>query len=365
MSRMVFLVLSAVFGTACLVVYVWMTGFLVVGKIPSMSSGGVVWLGNARLGALSFVGNEWVAGNARGELLFFRDISEDARPRVYALSTYAISAPVLERDGVFFVGDENGVFWAFKPGVGVVWSHRTGNQITGGAVAGDGVVWVGSHDHALYAFDPATGALRHKVDCDGPINGTPVLSSSGSHVFLGGCDGRLRKIDAHTGEVTAEADLASYIPDSPVLFGGTLYALAHDGTLIALDAESFAVRYRVALSETFLSSPFATHQFLLAAAESGKVHVLDRTRGERLAIWDVDGKATPLRVGDDARGYVLSRRGRLSVWNKQNETWTETVLHDFHADFRRGVFRHGPLLLAADEEGGLHYYRDDSSKESP
>lgn len=362
MIRTVGWVAAAISGLICLAVF----GILIsqpeekLSPRPEktdVSDHGCLFLDTAWLGAVSPCGDGLAAGNSRGEVLFFDHLEKGTKPRIFPLSKYAISAPPLVREGVCFVGDENGTFWAFRPEKGLLWSFRTGNQITGGAVWCDGSIWVGSHDQSLYAFDPKEGTVLQTLECDGQINGSPLFSDSLKAIFVGSCDGFLRKIDTRTGKRVAELDFHSPIPQSPVLADGVLYLLTHQGVLAAVDAETFQPRYQITLKgRHFLTSPTIQGDLLLLTDESGKIEVRSARDGSFLAWLPSEEKMTAPQVVFDDRIYAVSKQGKLFCWQLQNGTWTSQLAADFHSDFAYGCVRMGNRLILVDENGGLFYY---------
>lgn len=356
MIRKLVIIVTACLGLGFLMLYaVWNAAESEPSERRAEPGAGRLQLDTAALGALSLTELGVAAGNERGELRLFSVSPLAETPQVYPLSQYAISAPVLENAGVLYVGDANGTFRAFERGKGVRWSYKTGNQITGGAVWCGGLVWVGSHDQTLYAFEPETGALRHAVECDGQINGTPVLMGDANALFLGNCDGKLRKIDMRTGAVSGELDFEAPIPDTPTLYDGMLYILTHQGRLAAVDAVTFDTRYQVELSETYFASPYATETFLFLTDTTGKIHVHSRQDGTRLATLPGNEKMTALRAGNDAQVYAVSSRGTLWRWRREADQWRETRVFDVQSDCRQSCVQFGNLLLIADTGGGLFY----------
>ena len=311
---------------------------------------GMLLTDTSPLGELSVLsdGKTLAAGNARGEVKFIRP----GEPvRTVSVSQVSISAPVAEFDGVCYVGDESGTFAAFTPDKGVLWTFRAGNQITGGTVRdSDGLVWFGSHDHSLYALD-ASGKLVHEVECNGQINGSPVFD--GSFVYLGSCDGKLRKIDIHTGEVVRELDFESYIPETPVLSGGVLYILTHGGELAAVRADDFEALYRVKTDDTFFTSPFVTDSFLFLTDSNGKIHVHKRADGAYLADLPGDELLNPICAGSDIGVYTISRRGVLIL--SEAGSWKGRVIAEFPSDFKSGVIEAGDILAVPDEYGNVFW----------
>ena len=334
-------------GSACVVWY------FVLGDSPDDSErealSGVLLTDTSPLGKLSVQPDgALAAGNSRGEVLFFRP----GQPvRTVPVSKTSISAPVREFGGVCYVGDEGGTFAAFTPDKGVLWTFKAGNQITGGAAMdSDRLVWFGSHDQTLYALD-ASGKLVHEVACNGQINGSPVFD--GGVVYLGSCDGRLRKIDVRTGEVVQSLDFESYIPETPVLSDGVLYVLTHGGDLVAVRADSFEVLYRVATGFSFFSSPFVTDRYLYLADSNGRIHVYDRATGAYETDLTSPDKLNPVCAGTGRGVYTTSLRGRLSFFEEGK--WRERVLAEFPSDFKSGVTAAGGIFAVPDEYGNVFY----------
>ena len=352
--RIAILIVLFLLGAACLVWY-FRTGD--TDNTEKREASGLLLTDTSPLGELSVLsdGKTLAAGNARGEVKFFRP----GEPvRTVSVSDISISAPVAEFDGVCYVGDESGTFAAFTPDKGVLWTFRAGNQITGGAVRdSDGLVWFGSHDHSLYALD-ASGKLVHEVECNGQINGSPVFD--GAYLYLGSCDGKLRKIDIHTGEVVKALDFESYIPETPVLSDGVLYILTHGGELATVDADSFEVLYRIKTENTFFTSPFVTESDIFLTDSNGNIHVHKRADGSFIADLPSDEPLNPICAGSDLGVYTISRRGVLSLFAvpsrlREGWSWKQYVIAKFPSDFKSGVIEAVGILAVPDEYGNVFY----------
>ncbi len=347
--RTAVLIVLFLLGIACLLCYFRMSEK--AGEPEEKQVFGALLTDTSPLGELSILSDGTLAaGNARGEVKFFRP----GEPvRTVSVSDISISAPVAEFDGICYVGDESGTFAAFTPDKGVLWTFRAGNQITGGAVRdSDGLVWFGSHDHSLYALD-ASGKPVYEVECGGQINGSPVFD--GTFVYLGSCDGRLRKVDIHTGEVVKSLDFESYIPETPVLSGGALYILTHGGELAAVNADSFEILYRIKTEYTFFTSPFVTESYLFLTDSNGKIHVHKRADGAHVADLPSDDFLNPICTGSDNGIYTISRRGTLSFF--ETGSWKQYVIANFPSDFKSGVNLAGYILAVPDEYGNVFYVK--------
>jgi outer membrane protein assembly factor BamB len=323
---------------------------------PAKHRFGTIELANIALGNISASRRGILAGNDKGELCVFSFPHGQAKKEVIPLSDHPISAPVIEHDGVCYVGDDAGRFYAYDLDKGLKWSYQTGNKIAGCALWAKDRIVVGSYDQKLYAFDPQDGKLLYAVTCDSFINGSAVLSDSADFLFFGSCDGAIRKIKTQTGEVTGKIVLSSPIPASPVMFDDVLYALTHDGSLVAIQTDPFKILYEVALSSTYTSSPYATNQFLFLTDDDGRMRVYAREDGRHLSTLETTEKMTPVQAADKSEFYVVSKRGKLFEYRRVNEQWECTLLHDFQTDYQAGCIRFEDLILLADKCGGLYYY---------
>ena len=339
-------------GCLCLVVYLRLGDDTAMEKKPSWS---LVYSGRSPLGALGAYKDGFAACNGKGDLIVF---STGKEPMTYKISEYSFSAPPLEKDSIVYVGDENGIFHAFSPERGELWSYRTGNQIVGGAVIFEGLVWVGSHDHTLYAFAVENGKVLHSVDCGAQVNATPVLYEPNRTLFLGSCDGKLRRISLQDGSLMGEIDLESPIPENPVLHDGIVYVLSHQGVLVAVNAASFQEIYRVNTLSGCFAPPCIAGDYVFVTGENGTVQTRRKADGEMVETWELEERInTPCAVNDDTV-YAVSGMGKLHRWLCHAEKWTHDVVVDFQTDCRMGCYVFGNDLLVPDESGGVLLYRE-------
>ena len=150
--------------------------------------------------------------------------------------------------------------------------------------------------------------------------------------------------------------MESPIPETPVFRDDTLYILAHQGDLTAVDCETFEITYRVKTPNEYLSSPYATETFLFLTDFKEKIHVHLRENGHRLTTLETSEKMTPVQAGDDSRVFAVSTRGKLFQWQRENDQWQPTLLADLETDCVQSCVQIGNHLLIADESGGLYDY---------
>lgn len=357
MVRNCFILMNAIAGIICLLIFVFMQRHT---HTPSIAETplryGTILLDTAQLGEITVNQDSIYVGNAKGDVCVLATLDGHAEMKTVPISKHAITAPILVHDGVCFVGDEDGNFYAYDLKMGLKWRYKTGNRIAGGATWAMGKVLVGSYDQKLYAFNPENGQIIYSVDCDSFINGTPILSNSGDTVFLGSCDGVIRKINVETGEVLGHIDLESPIPASPVLYDGMLYAVTHGGKLVAIDLQTFSERYSVDLPSSYTSSPCAFESLLFLTDDDGNITAYVRENGSRFSVLQVNEKMTPLSAGDATQFYAISKRGRLYQY-QWLKGWNVKLLYDFQTDCQSSCQLIGQTIYFADESGGLYYFK--------
>jgi len=357
MSLRITIFLCAVAGIICLTVFFRQPALPETQPIPNAAPArsGIVQLGTSPLGELADIDSGLLAGNTRGEIQLFPTSPASTMIQTYKLTTNAITAPILYHQETFFVGDEGGVFWAYTLAGGVKWSFETGNRIAGGAIQSQGSIYVGSYDQVLYAFEAASGKLRFQLECEGSINGTPVLSEVQQAIFLGNCDGILRKIAIPSGELSASIDLQSPLPASPLLFAEVLYVLTHEGELLALSTTDLSIIYRVQTPDNYLSTPYAADGFLFLTTSTDAIYVHSLISGARLATIEATENMTPLQASHAGVYFAISARGKIFAYHCNGDTWQREQLANFQSDFRQSCRLSDNRLFAADITGGLFY----------
>ncbi len=87
------------------------------------------------------------------------------------------SSPVAISDGIVYVGDGNGGFFAFQGDTGnLLWSATLDGEVPTSPVMADGKVFVGTVAGTLYSFDASTGAQHWSFQAGAPLLSTPAYA---------------------------------------------------------------------------------------------------------------------------------------------------------------------------------------------
>ncbi|KYF98728.1 hypothetical protein BE20_34030 [Sorangium cellulosum] len=104
-------------------------------------------------------------------------------------------------------------------------------------------VFVGSSDHGLYAVRADTSDVLWRFETLGPVQSEPLYDAASDAVYFGSNDGALYKVRASDGQLVYRFMTNAKVARRPVLRDGVLYVTNSNDTLIALDAETGAMRW--------------------------------------------------------------------------------------------------------------------------
>ncbi|MBU0914478.1 MAG: outer membrane protein assembly factor BamB [Gammaproteobacteria bacterium] len=158
-----------------------------------------------------------------------------------------------------FVGTENGDVVALNPDTGeLVWRVKVKGEVIASPAAGEGYVLVNTSAGYLFALHPDTGEQRWMHEQESALlslRGTsePVIASGG--VIFGSGAGKVSVLIADKGVLAWDAAIAvpkgatdlSRMVDvdaTPIVVDGTVYAIAFNGELVALELRTGRVMWK-------------------------------------------------------------------------------------------------------------------------
>jgi len=278
--------------------------------------------------------------------------------------------PVVNADGVVFVGDYNGYVYAFRPadlsrtteGEPPAASFKLSEKIIGGVALDEAsdtlFVAAGSSLYAIRADDlvarirdeKASVTVARLFKAGGEIWSTPVLASG--KLLVSSLDGNLYAVDARSGSQLWRFSAGKSLASTPVVSGGVVLVGGFDGRLHAVDLDSGDEAWSFTASNWVWSRPYVA--------------------GERVYFGDFDGNlyAVDLDSGDEAWSFTASNW----VWSRPYVAGERVYFGDFDgnlyavelssgtlawkASLGRGAIRGSPVITAgvvvvATEEGWL------------
>jgi len=229
---------------------------------------------------------------------------------------------------VAVVGDE-GVLLAYDANGKLRWKAQASSEILSTPAVGQGLVVVRSVDNRIAAYDADSGNRRWIVQRPEPpltLRSAPGIVITGSSVIAGLPGGRLLALALNNGgprweavigdpRGTTELERIADISGTPVLAGGDVCAVAYQGRVACVDANTGAPHWARALSSDVGLG--VDERFIYAADDAGAVTAFSRNSG--VGAWRNTKLANrrltaPVSVGSaiavgDLQGYVhfLSR----------------------------------------------------------
>ncbi|MBW1596814.1 PQQ-binding-like beta-propeller repeat protein [Streptomyces sp. JJ38] len=171
------------------------------------------------------------------------------------------------------------------------------------AAAGRELAFAHSEDGALHAVELATGHTRWTAPGRMPlISGIPPVEPvvAGGSVYSVAADGVVLALDSDTGAELWRFTAHTAAASPPTLTDHAVYVTVDDGTLYALDRETGSTRWSVPTTRGAGSAPAATEESVFAGGAGGTLHALRAADGSEL--WSASVNAAegvaPLVLGD-------------------------------------------------------------------
>ncbi len=267
-----------------------------------------------------------------------------------------------------FVGSEDGEVVALNPQTGeTVWRVNVKAEVLAAPVAGEGLLLINTGGGRLFALSADTGEIRWQHDYENSsltLRGLSEVATNSGGVVYGTGNGHVGVLIADKGmpawdEAIAApkgaTDLARIVDvdATPIVQDGTIYAIAYNGQLVALDLRTgrelwkrdyasfrtmqlaggtlfivdsqgrlYAVDTRsgnelwsqLAMNKHFVSSPTVYKNYVVVGDNEGNLHWFSRDKGEYLArdSYDSSGFYAEGVVADD-KLILQTRNGEIEA----------------------------------------------------
>ncbi|TMP37466.1 outer membrane protein assembly factor BamB [Pseudoalteromonas rubra] len=279
-----------------------------------------------------------------------------------------LSGGILQAYGKLYIGSEHGEVVALDRETGdVVWRKSVPGEALSTPAAGDGLVYVNLGSGKLLALHPDTGEERWQFEQEVPaltLRGLSSPTSANGGVLVGEENGKLSVLIAENGFMAWSSDIALAkgaseferlvdVDTKPIVIGSTVYTIAYNGKLAALDVrngnviwdreyssyrdlsielntiylvDSEGVLYALdresgierwsqsALRGWYLTTPAVAGNYLVVGDQEGNLHWLDKQTGELVSREEFDSSGffvEPIVVDDKL--ILYTRDGEVSA----------------------------------------------------
>lgn len=201
-------------------------------------------------------------------------------------------------DRMVFIGTENGEVIALDESTGeLVWQTNVPGEVLAAPASDSGILVVNTGAGVLFGFDTRSGEQIWRHESDTPpltLRGISAPIASNGGALLGTPTGKLQVNIIDSGVLAWETQVATPsgatelerivdIDTSPVLFGGTVYTIAYNGTLAAIELRSGRIVWK---------REYGAYRNL--SVEGNRIYVVD----------------------NNSHVYALDRRNGVELWSQ-------------------------------------------------
>jgi outer membrane protein assembly factor BamB len=200
---------------------------------------------------------------------------------------------------------------------GLLWKVRVGAPVRSSPVVADGVVYIGASDGKLRAIDARTGEVRWAAEVGAPIDAAPAVA--GVLVLAATRGGEFLAFDRDDGAVRWRVHAGAELPLAWEGMSGDLYtaspAVARDvaifgggdGTVTEIELAAGNVRWRFATGGRVRGSPAVADGVVYAGSADGSLYAIALEDGRELWRFDTEGRRLDSsRYGYDRRTITSS-----------------------------------------------------------
>jgi len=222
---------------------------------------------------------------------FFSGVS-----RLWSDGETARLSSLAHSNGVLYLGTENGVFMALSPEDGeMIWQTSVPGEILAPATTEGNVVVVNTGAGVLFALNKDTGEELWRSESDVPplslrgisapiaVNGGVMVGTPTGHLKVNVIESGLTAWETAVATPTGATELERIvdIDATPLLFANTVYTVAYNGTLAAVELRTGRLLWKREYGS--YRNVTLSGNTLFVVDTNSNVHALDRRNG--VEIW--------------------------------------------------------------------------------
>ncbi len=242
-------------------------------------------------------------------------------------ATSAIRSASTVQDGVVYVGEFNGDFYALNSTTGdLIWTYETESSVWSSAAVANGMVYFTCRNFNIYALNATTGSTVWAFTTGDETWSSPAVYNG--VVYFGANDNIFYALNAKTGERIWSFTTGGHIRSSPAIFDGVVYISSQDGHLYALNAVTGDQIWRSFTGDGDIftnSSPAVAGGIVYIGSTDGHVYAFNAVTGTQ--IWNYTTGNTVssspavaygmVYVGsEDQNVYALNANTGALIWSR-------------------------------------------------
>jgi len=245
---------------------------------------------------------------------------------------------------------------ASGPGT-LLWSRRTGGQVTSGAARAGRAVYIGSGDGHVHALDAVSGRRIRAYPLKGAV--TSAVTVAQGVLFAATANGKVHAQPVAGGDPLWTRALGVPAGGWPVVTNGVVYAGADDGTVYALHAGSGTTKWHYRTGGPVRPGPlpgdgsFGTQVY--AGSDDGHVYALDVQTGQPNWKARLGGQASSGLAQAPARVFAGDGHGNLYDLDALYGSGQDTNWHrPLGGAVRGGLVTEQDTVYAGAADGSVH-----------
>lgn len=294
----------------------------------------------------------------------------------------SLRATPLYREGILYLGDMEGTFYAVSTTNGkVLWTFKTGAEILSMPLIDQGSIYLGSGDGSFYCLS-TTGELKWQFKADAPIYSSPCIAENS--VYFGSKKGTLYCLNIDNGKQKWKNTEPQYCIESKLaVSNGRVYVTAWDSFVYAINAANGKLIWKNTAAGSTVRP--AAKQYYSAAdsdiwiGRDQKIYVSDRDwylsqiQPDSGTLGWYTTNTLAISLGDKNKYlYVRNLRGEageLEKWSLEGEKlWTSPIKLNMMGQGRALRYSVSPLekdgkVYAVSCWGTLYCVEDETGKE--
>jgi len=233
----------------------------------------------------------------------------DGQP-IWSTRTESVVAPLALDGDTLYAATETGIVLRLETERGrVTWRRRVSGAIRAAPVPTRHGIAVATTSDTLFLLDRGSGAVQARLALPGAVLATPAFD--GTRLYVGTTAGHLLAVQLPALTIAWDLQAGDAVYGAPAVARDTVYALARNGTLWIVPADSVARARSFALDLTTTAGPMPIASGVLVASASGDVLLVDRSAGTALWRVQLDGPIEQPPLVRARQLVVIAGRGDI------------------------------------------------------